>query len=72
MQLRLLQALRFFADPTLPAFNVTAKSNYHGLWAKTKAAFQLIYEKHKYVENSVDKKINLYQNEYPGTRQIGF
>ena len=34
-------------DPSLPAINVTEKSNYDGLWAKTKAAFRFIYEKHR-------------------------
>ena len=34
-------------DPSLPAINVTEKSNYDGLWAKTKAAFRILYEKHR-------------------------
>ena len=37
-----------FADPSLPAINMTANSNYNGLWAKTKAAFRLIHERHLY------------------------
>ena len=35
-----------FADPSLPALNLTANSNYNGLWAKTKAAFRLIHDVH--------------------------
>ena len=31
-------------DPDLPAISVEAKSDYHGLWAKTKAAFRHIHE----------------------------
>ena len=34
-------------DPLLPAINVTEKSKYNGLWAKTKAMFSLIHEKHR-------------------------
>ena len=33
-------------DPDLPAISVEAKSDYHGLWAKTKAAFRHIHERH--------------------------
>ena len=50
------------ADPSLPAIRVSAASNYDGTWAKNKAAFKLIYENHKYVENSIDIDINLFQN----------
>ena len=35
-----------FADPSLPALNLTANSNYDGLWAKTKAAFRLNHDLH--------------------------
>ena len=38
--------LIFHADPNLPAISVEAKSDYHGLWAKTKAAFRHIHKHH--------------------------
>ena len=40
----------FLSDPSLPAINLTTNSRYNGLWAKTKAAFHLIYKQHLWVD----------------------
>ena len=52
--------LIFHADPNLPAISVEAKSDYHGLWAKTKAAFRHIHEHYMQVLCRLSPKHSMY------------